>query len=233
MSLRHYFWSSGEPWRSVRSWAVPRILRALHTSLICTLHITTSGVWRARPFLEERQGNGALFVVWHDTMLLPMHLFRNKDIGVIVSHSRAGQMGAALWSLYGWPVIWGSTKKRQGVPALREAIERLRAGQSIGFTPDGPLGPRHHAQPGVVLLAARAPAAVMPVGVAAAAAWRLRTWDRHLIPRPFTHVHIHLGEPLRLPPDIPRQEIASWQRIITDAIEQAEATAREKLKGKR
>lgn len=228
--LRHYFWSKGEPWNSVRSWLLPQILRAVHSTLMCTVRITTSGVHQARPFLEgENEGPGAIFVVWHDSMFMPMHLFRRKKMSVIVSHSHSGQIAAAVWSLHGMSVIWGSTKKREGIQALRDALNTLRSGCSIGFTPDGPIGPRHQAQPGVVYLASNAPSPALPLGVAASSCWRLPTWDRHFIPKPFSRVHMHLGAPLQPPPDLSREETAQWQQIFTEAIKAAEETAHQAL----
>lgn len=225
MNFKHYFWTTGEPWRSIRSWALPRFLRVLHSVLMCTLRITASGFEQGRPFVENNEGHGALFVLWHDHTLLPLHLFRNKNIGVMISRSRSGQVQAAFWNLYGWPTVWGSTRKREGIQALRELLRLLRGGQSFGFTPDGPKGPRHKAQPGVLYLATHAPAAVMPIGVAAANAWRLPTWDRYLIPKPFSRVHVHLGAPLDLPDDIPREATEQWQRFIEEAIDCADTAA--------
>jgi len=229
--LRHYFWSKGEPWNSVRSWLLPQILRAAHAALMCTVRITTSGVQQARPFLEgENEGTGAIFLVWHDSMFMPMHLFRRKKMSVIASHSHSGQVAAATFGLYGMSVIWGSTKKREGIQALRDALKVLKAGDSIGFTPDGPIGPRHHAQPGGVYLASNAPSTALPLGVAASSCWRLPTWDRHFIPKPFSRVHMHLGEPLTPPPNLTREETAEWQRTFTEAMEVAEQEARDALK---
>lgn len=225
MDFRRYFWSQGEPWRSLRSWLVPRLLRIVHSLLMCTLRITTTGFAHCRQYADDPQGNGALFVLWHDQTLLPLHLFRHRGVGVMISTSRSGQIQAAFWNLYGWPTVWGSTKKREGIQALREMLRLLRDGQSFGFTPDGPKGPRHKAQPGVLYLATKAPAAVMPMGVAASSAWRLPTWDRYLIPKPFSRVHVHVGQALELPADIPKEDTEQWQAFIERAIDEAEAMA--------
>lgn len=229
--FRHYFWTSGEPWRSIRSWGVPRLLRVAHSSLMCTLRITVTGGAQLPAYLDAPALHpAAIFVCWHDTTLLPLHLFRHKNIGVMMSHSRAGQMQAAFWNLYGWPTVWGSTRKREGIQALREVLRLLREGQSFAFTPDGPKGPRHRAQPGVIYLATHAPAPVIPLGVAASAYWRMPTWDKYFIPKPFARVHVHLAEPVSLPATIPREEMGQWQCYIEQAIDGADAMAEEKLR---
>lgn len=230
MGFRQYFWTKGEPWNSLRSQIAPQSLRALHSTLMCGVRVSSSGISNGHAHLvRESGGPGAIFPVWHDVMLFPMYLFRNRGIGVIVSQSRSGQIAAALWRLYGWPTTWGSTKGQQGVPALRKGVSVLRSGNSLGFTPDGPLGPRHQAQPGIVYLAAMSGAPVFPLGVAITRAWYLPTWDRHVIPKPGAQVHLHLGEPIHVPKEAARDETEVWRQRIEDGLKKAMATAQEKL----
>lgn len=232
-SPRDYFWSRGEPWNSLRAALIPRLLQSAHSILMLSLRLSVSGGAQLPAILDRGEDDaperGALFVCWHDHTFLPLHLFRHKKIGVMMSRSRAGQMQAAFWRLYGWPTVWGSTRKREGIQALREALKMLRAGQSMAFTPDGPKGPRHRAQAGVIYLASNAPSAIIPLGVAADAFWQLPTWDRYFIPRPFARVHVHLGEPLLVPPQIPRAEMAAWQERVESEINRAVQTCRERL----
>jgi lysophospholipid acyltransferase (LPLAT)-like uncharacterized protein len=147
----------------------------------------------------------------------------------MMSASRAGQMQAAFWRLYGWPTVWGSTKKREGITALREVLRLLRTGQSFAFTPDGPKGPRHHAQPGVIYFASNAPALVIPAGIAASSYWQLPTWDRYLIPKPFARVHMHFGEALHIPEKLGRDEMEHWRQRVEAELNQANTTAQQWL----
>lgn len=230
MGFRHYFWTKGEPWNGIRSSLAPQTLRVIHSGLMCSARVTTSGIQPGGVYLERRnEGPGAIFPVWHDVMLFPMYLFQNKGIGVIVSQSRSGQVAAALWRLHGWPTTWGSTKKQEGVPALRKGIALLKSGQSLGFTPDGPLGPRHHAQPGVVYLAAMSGAPIFPLGVALTRAWRLPTWDRHAIAQPFCRIHFHLGEPIHIPRNGAKTDLEMWRANVETEMKNAMQTARDTL----
>jgi lysophospholipid acyltransferase (LPLAT)-like uncharacterized protein len=235
-SLRNYFWLKAEPWHSFRYWIMPRIMRIVHSLLMCTVRLSASGAGQAWTLVREgAEGKrpGVLFVTWHDWTLLPLHLFRHRNVGVMMSRSRAGQMQSAFFGLYGWPTVWGSTNKREGIQALREVLRLLRAGQSFAFTPDGPKGPRHRAQPGVIYLAGKTPTVVLPLSVAAARAWHLPTWDKYLIPKPFSRVHVHIGAPLHIPSDIPREETEIWQRRIEELIDSAGEEAQRQLSSTR
>lgn len=225
--FRRYFWSPGEPWNSVRSWFLPQFLRVMHSLLMCTLRISTSGVGRSAALLDKEMG--VVYVTWHDLTLMPLHLFRHKNIGVMMSTSHSGQIQAAFWRLYGWPTTWGSTKKREGIRALREVLRLLREGQSFAFTVDGPKGPRHQAHAGAIYLASNAPTVLMPLGVAASEYWQLPSWDKYLIPKPFSRVHVHIGAPIPVPTDLKRDDNEVWQEKIGAAINESNAEAQRQL----
>ena len=226
--LRDTFWTPASPWKDIRTWLVPRFFEAWHSALCCTIRLETTGFSRGLPLaLDGKQG--ALLVCWHDKTIIPLHLLRDQNVAGMISTSRAGQLQGAFWARYGWRVVWGSTKKRQGILALREAMRLLREGQSFAFTPDGPKGPRHKAQGGIIYMASNAPAVILPVGIAASRSWKLRTWDKHCIPKPFSRVHMHMGKPLQLPPDIPKDEIPHWLKVIEDALEAAEREAERRV----
>ena len=232
MSLQRFFWSDEQPWRGLRDWMVPRAFRVAHSALMSTLRVSTSGVHRMAPYIDRREERGALFVLWHDQTLFPLYLFAHADIATMLSTSRNGRLWAGVWKLYGWPIIWGSTNKRAGVLATRDALTRLRAGQSVGFTPDGPKGPRHQAHAGVVYLASKAPAVVMPVAYSASDAWVVRSWDRYLIPKPGAHLHFHVGAPIEVPPNLAREQTEQWQLKIADALNESERVARREVEAR-
>jgi lysophospholipid acyltransferase (LPLAT)-like uncharacterized protein len=194
-----------------------------------SLRISVSGGAQLPGILDEPRERGVLFVCWHDHTFVPLHVCRRKNIGVMMSRSRTGQIQAAFWRLHGWPTVWGSAKKREGILALRETLRLLRSGQSLAFTPDGPKGPRHEAKPGVVYMASNAPAAIIPLGVASNRFWQLPTWDRYLIPKPFARVHIHLGQPLEVPPNLSKDDMAQWQARVQDAISAAVAVCQQRV----
>jgi hypothetical protein len=226
--LRDAFWTPAPPWSTIRTWLVPRFFEAWHSALCCTLRITSTGFSRGLPLAFESE-EAAILVCWHGKSLIPLHFLRDKNMAGMISTSRTGQLQGAFWARYGWRIVRGSAKKREGILALREAMRLLSKGQSFALTPDGPKGPRCKAQGGVVYMASNAPAVILPVGIAASRAWFLSSWDKHMIPKPFARVHLHMAAPLRLPSDIPKNEVAHWLQVIEDAIEAAEREAERRV----
>lgn len=195
---------------------------------MCTVRISATGVAEYWP----KKGRAALIVTWHDLTFVPLHFFRDQDIHAMMSTSRTGRIQAAFWNLYGYRTVWGSTKKREGIRALRETMHGLKNGHWFAFTPDGPKGPRHHAQPGVIYLATNTAAEVVPVGVAASKSWKLSTWDRYLIPKPFSRVHIHVGPMITLPPNVGKEQTPEWQTRIAELLDEASREAERQLQKK-
>lgn len=229
MSLRFDLWTDDKPWSDLRNWFVPRLFRFLHSGLFNTLTLSTTGVHRMMPSLEGREKPAALFVIWHDQTLVPLHIFRGTGITTLMSTSRNGRMFAGVWGLFGWPVVYGSTNKKAAVAALREMLGRLENGVTVGLTPDGPRGPRHEAHGGTVYLASKIGTVILPMAWRASNAWTLPTWDKYMIPKPFSRVHLHVGPPLHVPPKLSREETDEWQLKVGAALEEAGRVAQWEL----
>jgi hypothetical protein len=84
---------------------------------------------------------------------------------------------------------------------LLAAVKALRAGGAAAFTPDGPRGPRRVFKPGALVAAQKARAQVVPIHAGASRRWRLRSWDRMLVPKPFARVRIVFGVPFEVAPE--------------------------------
>ncbi|MBB2176499.1 glycosyltransferase N-terminal domain-containing protein [Gluconacetobacter johannae] len=185
----------------------------------------------ALPVLTPRDGRSALVAFWHETLVLTPALWwwaARRDpslrMHVLVSRNRDGRMIADIVAPWGVDVIAGSTDRRNkdkgGAAALRGLLGQLGDGSLIAVTPDGPRGPRRHAQQGVAGLALLSGAPVVPVG-AWCRSWRLGTWDRMLIPLPFGRGRVVCGAPV-MPA---RGDRAAAARRIGDAIDAATEAA--------
>jgi lysophospholipid acyltransferase (LPLAT)-like uncharacterized protein len=101
-------------------------------------------------------------------------------------------------------------------------IRAVRAGRSAGFSVDGPRGPLYVAKPGALLLAARTGAPVLPFSVSLERCWRLRSWDRIEIPKPFTRAVAVLGQPFQIESGTDDVALDRLQRALEEVRHQAD-----------
>ena len=128
-------------------------------------------------------------------MIVGLHQHAHQGLHVLVSPSDDGGIAKKLLTRFGYRVIRGSTS-RHASRALREMLGVLDEGESVVVTPDGPRGPRHSMNSGVAYMARVTGLEIVPIGLACDNAWRLRSWDRFTIPKPFARVAITYGKPL-------------------------------------
>ena len=107
----------------------------------------------------------------------------------LVSASKDGAWLSAFFALFGLNTVRGSSS-RLGREAATALVEMLRAGHDIGITPDGPRGPIYELKPGAVIVPRRTGAPLLLVGAEFSSAWRLKSWDRFYVPRPFSRVRM-------------------------------------------
>ncbi len=144
------------------------------------------------------EGTGFLFLLWHEALLPLLWHHRHQGIAIVVSEAQDGRYLAAYAERLGYRCLLGSST-RGGARALLGAVRALEAGPTVAFTPDGPRGPRRVVKPGILAAAARGGAWVLPIHAVADRCWRLRSWDRFVVPWPFARVRIGYGSPFRVP----------------------------------
>ena len=133
-----------------------------------------------------------------------------------------------VFTKLGFRTIRGSTK-RGGVRAAVEAIRALKSGGSLAMTPDGPRGPSGEVQGGVMLMAQKSGAPLIPVGVSASPRWLAKSWDRFLIPLPFAKGMLIAGEPIYVPPDASPEQVEEIRRQLERAMNDVETAAEGRL----
>jgi lysophospholipid acyltransferase (LPLAT)-like uncharacterized protein len=136
-----------------------------------------------------------VYCFWHSSLLVISFLSRNTGKTAIVSPSKDGRMAAGVATRWGHGIIYGSSS-RGGAQALRQSVKILREGRSLGITPDGPRGPREVVKPGAAQIAIVSKTPVVTIKVDTKNVWRLRSWDRFMIPHPFAKINIILSEPV-------------------------------------
>lgn len=119
-------------------------------------------------------------------------------LGYLISPSRDGDIATSMFGDQGVHIIRGSAT-RGGAQALREIYQTIRK-ENISpiVTPDGPTGPIYKCKPGVAMLSQLSKAPLLPMAYSASSVWRLRSWDRFMLPRPFSRIVVSIGAPLRI-----------------------------------
>lgn len=169
-----------------------------------------------------------IFPFWHRCVLPATHLFRNRRLAVMTSRSKDGEYIARVIQKLGFLAIRGSSS-RGGSRALLEMRTLVQNNGTAVFTIDGPRGPRYVAKRGPILLASMTGAPIIPFYVAVKSAWVLNSWDRFIIPKPFSRIHTHFADKLFVPPNVDDDAIEEYRLKMQRALEYATRTAEEKL----
>ena len=205
----------------------PRLVNALVRPLVTGWAST----WRFETVNEEPwrelllAGTPRAYILWHENILPLLWRHRGEDAAIVVSDNRDGQYLADFAVSLGYRLVRGSSSKG-ATRALLGAVRELRAGHSVAFTPDGPRGPRREIKPGVLAAAQRGGGIVVPVHAVAHRAWRLNSWDRFLIPKPFALVRVFYGQPFAVPrgEDALKQGVANAVDSLEELVRQGNGT---------
>jgi len=139
--------------------------------------------------------------LWHNRLLIfPFVLrrfFSNRRGAALISASRDGDLLADAIARFGFDVVRGSSS-RLGASAILQLTNVLASGRDVVITPDGPRGPAYELGPGIIFLAQKSGAAVLPVNMEYSSCWRLKSWDRFVLPRPFARIRVIIGPPYRV-----------------------------------
>ena len=136
-----------------------------------------------------------VFVLWHSRILPLLYHHRDESIVLLISRHRDGGHLADLAESWGYRFVRGSSQ-RGGEIGLLGIVRNLRENAVVAITPDGPRGPAEVVKPGAVAAAQHAGAAILPIGARPSAMWRLKSWDRFCIPKPFAAIDVIYGAPI-------------------------------------
>jgi lysophospholipid acyltransferase (LPLAT)-like uncharacterized protein len=161
-------------------------------------------------------------------MLLPAYHYGGVTARVLTSEHADGQLITEVIQRLGFGVVRGSTT-RGGVKAVLRLLDLHDT--HLAITPDGPRGPRRQVQPGLVYLSSRLGLPIVPSGFAYERPWRMKSWDRFAVPRPFTRARCVTSNPILVPPGAERDLLEQYrlyvEQQLLDVTEQAERWAEE------
>ena len=190
------------------------------------LYVTLSRLWFATCRLDVENPDvirqvmadgGGIFVFWHYSFLYIFHHLHRYPGVVMVSASRDGEYIARVAALLGFRTVRGSSHRR-GPRALRELVRHVRRGRNAGVVGDGSQGPPRRLQAGCLLLAAKSGRPILPVVWAASRYRAFRSWDRTVLPMPFSRIHLLYGTPMYVPDGLSSAELEQYRLELEEEM---------------
>ena len=212
--------------RRVLSPLVPLMVPPLLRALGWTWRVKVANSERREELLEG--GDGCVAVLWHGRMAAAAPVFAGVNTVILVSMSGDGELANTTLERLGYRTLRGSSS-RYGVRALKSMREMLSGGGAVAITPDGPRGPIHRVNRGAAFLARDSGLPIVPFGFAAASAARLNSWDRFLLPLPFSRVQVVIGAPISVDPGATDEDLRAVSQGVGDALVAAEVEAARRL----
>ncbi|MGE5254327.1 MAG: lysophospholipid acyltransferase family protein [Planctomycetaceae bacterium] len=164
-------------------------------------------------------GRPVIGAFWHQRLLMMPFFPRPGKTGMLISQHRDGEIIARLIKYLGIDSVRGSTT-RGGFSALRGMVRFYREGGNLAITPDGPQGPKHVVQPGVIELARLTGSPIFPMTYGASRKKALNSWDHFIVPIPFCRIVYIWGEPVWVPRESKPEEMEEKRLLLQDRLRQ-------------
>ncbi|MGA7514724.1 MAG: lysophospholipid acyltransferase family protein [Candidatus Sulfotelmatobacter sp.] len=182
-----------------------------------TLRVCVSREEGAEKTLDERP---LITSFWHACIIPATYLFRDFGIRVMSSNSYDGEYMGRIIHKFGFVAVKGSSS-RNAVRALLGLRRALQEGWTVAFSIDGPRGPRYKVKPGPVALARSSSVPMSMFHIAVERAWVLNTWDRLIIPKPFSRVLLRFGKLIPVPAEASDEDLERYQQELQDSLDRA------------
>jgi lysophospholipid acyltransferase (LPLAT)-like uncharacterized protein len=203
---------------------VPRIVWAL----LWVLGLT----WRFRVIAEEgvtpvvfgQKAGAEIYCFWHQCVLPCTIYFRRSRAVILISRSFDGELITRILRMFGFDAVRGSSSRsaREGLMGLVDVIE---TGRTAIFTADGPVGPIYQTKMGPIKLAQLTGAPIGAFHLQPERAWVMKSWDRFLIPKPFTRICVSWAQWTHVPADLCQEQFEPRRQELNGALERARLRA--------
>ena len=202
----------------------PRVVWALLWLLSCTWRFEEIGEEGVTPLVRGRGAKAEIFCFWHQCVLPCTIYFRTTGATILISRSFDGELITRILELFGFQAVRGSSSRgaREGLLGLKQVIE---AGGPAIFTADGPRGPIYQTKMGPIKLAQMTGARIGAFHLEPERAWVMRSWDRFLIPKPFTRICVSWARWTQVSVNLPTEQFESKREELNAAIERARLRA--------
>ena len=203
---------------------VPPLATVVLRLLCLTLRFEEADAPGARP-ADRFPADAEVYVFWHRALLLAAHRYRDLAIHILISASFDGELIARVVERLGFVPVRGSSS-RGGAAGLIALTRARQDGHKVAITADGPRGPVYVAKPGAAAAAQHAGSSASCFHLHAERAWLLRSWDRFIIPKPFSRVRVSWQRPLEFAASTSNAEAtALLQAELAAVVQRAEGRA--------
>jgi lysophospholipid acyltransferase (LPLAT)-like uncharacterized protein len=209
-----------------------RIMLAVVPRFVWALLRIVERTWRFEVIAEEgvdpvlfgQRPGPEIYCFWHQCVLPCTIYFQHARAVILISQSFDGELITRILRMFGFDAVRGSSSRgaRGGLLGLKHVIE---TGRTAIFTADGPRGPIYETKMGPIKLAQTTGAPIGVFHLQPEHAWTLNSWDRFLIPRPFTRIVVSWAQWTHVPPDLPPDQFETKRQQLNDAIERARLRA--------
>jgi lysophospholipid acyltransferase (LPLAT)-like uncharacterized protein len=213
-----------------------RIVLAIVPRIVWSLLWVFGRTWRFEVIAEEgvtpvlfgEKPGPEIYCFWHQCVLPCTVYFRKSNAVILISRSFDGELITRILRLFGFDAVRGSSSRgaREGLLGLKHVIE---TGRTAIFTADGPLGPIYQTKMGPIKLAQTTGAPIGAFHLQPKRAWVINSWDRFLIPKPFTRIIVSWAQWTHVATDFPTEQFEIKRRELNDALERARLRAYEHL----
>ena len=166
----------------------------------------------------------AIFIFWHGRMIMMPFLKPRGEFVVLISHHNDGSLITTTMERFGIGAVRGS-KSQGSSEAVRGLVDAAERGANMAITPDGPRGPFQVAAPGAIYVAMRTGYPIIPVGFSATRHWRLGSWDKFMIPKPFSRIRFVAGDMIHVPAELDADALKAATLNLAERLSAATATA--------
>ena len=208
---------------------IPRIVWAMFSLIGLTWRFEVIAEEGVTPLLFGAGAGAEIFCFWHQCVLPCTIYFRRTHATILISQSFDGELITRVLGLFGFRAVRGSSSRgaREGLLGLKDVIE---TGAPAIFTADGPRGPIYRTKMGPIKLAQLTGARIGAFHLEPEHAWTMKSWDRFLVPKPFTRIIVSWAQWTHVPTDLPEAEFESKREELNAAIERARLRALEHFK---
>lgn len=199
---------------------VPRIVWALLSIVGRTWHFEVIAEEDVTPVQEGQKAGPEIYCFWHQCVLPCAFYFRGSGAVILISRSFDGELITRILRLFGFDAVRGSSSRggREGLLGLAHVLE---SGHTAIFTADGPRGPIYETKMGPIKLAQMTGAPIGAFHLEPKSTRKLKSWDRFLIPMPFTRICVSWAQWTHVPTDRPAEELEAKRAELNAALERA------------